>query len=254
MIVEIAGPPGVGKTTIAAQLDDLPPDPEVPLLSFAEYQILDREIGEAAIMKKGRLERWLSLAPLCWRRPRLVGSMLMLTLLHGRPFLRRARKAQRLLAHTLFTEKLQARFPEKVVVHHDGFVQCLWSTLIDSRSLGGQRLIRSIIRDYHERVQPHLILLEIDDAMAASRVFERTSKGRFNRDSSPKQRSEFGRWLGYHRELVSLVPAALDVTRIDASTPSDMLAQQVFNALCKKTSSIRSSVSSTSTVDSWRIP
>ncbi len=250
MIVEIVGPPGVGKTTIAAQLDNLPRDQEVPLLSFAEYQLLDREIGEAAIMKKGRIERWLTLAPLCWRRPRLVGSMVMLTLMHGRPFLRRARKAQRLLAHTLFTERLQARFPEKVVVHHDGFMQCLWSTLIDSQSLRGRAMIRSIMRDYHQRVQPRLILLEIDDALAASRVFERTSKGRFNRDSSPKQRSEFGRWLGYHRELVSLLPAAFDVTRIAASAAPDMLAQQVFNALGEKTASIRSSVSSTSKVDS----
>ncbi len=56
--------------------------------------------------------------------------------------------------------------PDKVCVHHDGFTQCLWSTLIDSRALRGRGMIHSIMRDYYGRVRPRLILLEIDDEMA----------------------------------------------------------------------------------------
>lgn len=231
MIVEIVGPPGVGKTTIAAGLDELARSSALPLLSFADYQAMDREFGEAAIMKKQRVGRWATLAPLAWRRPRLFFPVVLLTLLHGRPLLRRGRKAQRLLAHTLFTERLQARCPGRIVVHHDGFTQCLWSTLIDSRSLRGKAMIASILRGYYERVQPKIILLEVGDERAASRVFGRTSKGRFNRDSPPRRRKEFERWLAYHRALVALLPASLAATRIDAAIPAPALAEAVLEAL-----------------------
>ena len=82
-------------------------------------------------------------------------------------------------------------------------------------------------------LRPKMILLEVDEPLTASRVFGRTSKGRLNRDSSPRQRAEFERWLGYHRELVSLLPKDLDMTRIDADAPPAALAAQVFDALQK---------------------
>ncbi len=50
-------------------------------------------------------------------------------------------------------------------------------------------------------------------------VFGRTSAGRFNRESSSKQRAEFDRWLSYYRELVSFLPNDLDMTRIEANAP-----------------------------------
>jgi thymidylate kinase len=235
MIVEIVGSPGLGKTTTAAKLDDLvvEPDIDLPLLSFADYRRLDHEIGEAAIMRKWRVVRWWTLAPMCWRHPRLVFSVAMLTLLHGRPFRHRARKAQRLIAHAYFTERLQARYPDRICIHHDGFTQCLWSTVIDSRKLRGQETIRSIMQDYYARVRPKMILLEVDDALARSRVFGRISTGRFNRDSSPKRRAEFEHWLDYYRELVGLLPKDLDTTRIDADVPPAVVAERVISALRK---------------------
>jgi hypothetical protein len=153
--------------------------------------------------------------------------------LHGRPFRRRARKAERLIAHAFFTERLQARYPDQICIHHDGFIQCLWSTVIDSRKLRAQEMIRSVMQDYYARVRPKMILLEFDDALATSRVFGRTSTGRFNRDSSPKQKAEFERWLGAYRELVSLLPKDLDMTRINAEAPPEFVAEQVLGVLRK---------------------
>ncbi len=88
-------------------------------------------------------------------------------------------------------------------------------------------MIHSIMRDYYGRVRPRLILLEIDDELAARRAFSRTSKGRFNDDSSPQQQADFGRWLSYHRELVSLLPSDLDVTRVDGISRPELLAAHI---------------------------
>ena len=41
MIVELVGPPGAGKTTLAEALDRLDPPFGVPFLSFEEYRALD---------------------------------------------------------------------------------------------------------------------------------------------------------------------------------------------------------------------
>lgn len=233
MIVEIVGPAGSGKTTIAEGLDDSfrESDATARYLPFVEYEKLNREIGEVAIMRRGRIARWLSLFPMCWHHPRLVLYVAALTILHGRPILRRARKAQRLLAHVLFTERLQALHADRICVQHDGFTQCLWSMLIDSTKLRGQGMVATIMRDYYEWVEPRVILLEIDDKLTAQRVFGRISKGRFNQDSPPRRRAEFERWIAYHRELVALLPANLERTSVDANFSPEVVAAASFHAL-----------------------
>jgi hypothetical protein len=231
MIVELVGPPGAGKTTLAEEFDRLGPRPDVPLLAFREYQAIDREMGETAIMKLGRMAYWRTIGPVCLRRPGLAFSLAVLILLHGRPFKHRGRKARRVLAHVLFTERLLEHFPDRVVIHHDGFTQCIWSMLIDSQRLRGRWLIRWIMRNFYGSVCARILVLAIDDTTVSKRVFARTSKGRFNRNSSPSRRAEFGRWLDYHRELVALLPENLVDSRIDACCDPAALAAATLDAL-----------------------
>jgi hypothetical protein len=224
MIVEFVGLPGAGKTTLAKEFDRLDPRPGAPFLAFEEYQALKIEMGEIAIMRLGRTAFWRAIGPVCLRRPGLAFSLAVLTVLHGRPFKRRARKARRVLAHVLFTERLVEHFPDRIVVHHDGFTQAIWSMVIDSRRLRGQRLIRLAMRNFYGSIPVRILILEIDDTTVVKRVFGRTSKGRFNTNSSPSRRAEFGRWLDYHRELVKLLAENLAVSRIDASCDPAALA------------------------------
>ena len=231
MIVEFVGPPGAGKTTLAEALDRLVPSQGTPFLTFEEYRLLDREMGEAAIMKLDRWPFWRAIGPVCWRRPRLAFSLAVLTVLHGQPFKRRARKARRVLAQVLFTERLLERLPNRVVVYHDGFTQCIWSMIIDSPRLRGHRLIRWMMRDFYRSIPARILVLEVDDTTAAKRVFGRTSKGRFNKDSSPLRRTEFGRWLDYYHELIALLPENLANSRIDASGDPATIAAAALKIL-----------------------
>jgi len=224
MIVELVGLPGAGKTTLAEELDRLDPRPGAPFLAFEEYQALKIEMGEIAIMRLGRMAFWRAIGPVCLRRPGLAFSLAVLTMLHGPPFKRRARKARRVLAHVLFTERLLEHFPDRIVIHHDGFTQGIWGMVIDSRRLRGHRLIRWAMRNFYGSIPVRILILEIDDTTVVKRVFGRTSKGRFNTNSSPSRRAEFGRWLDYHRELVMLIPENLAVSRIDASCDPAALA------------------------------
>lgn len=223
MRVEFVGPPGAGKSTVAQHLSEVDFAAPLHLLSFDDYQSINLDYGEKSIMQMPRVARWAILARFALRRPKLTLAVAGLIFLHGRPLLRRGRKAQRVLAHFIFAERLEARFADWVVVHHDGFTQCLWSTVIDSGSLRGKGLIRFAMRQYYDRFRTRLIVFEASDELVAGRVFTRVSRGRFNRESSEVRKAEFGRWLGYHRELRDLLPEDLEKIPIDAdSTPRDL--------------------------------
>lgn len=217
MIVELIGPAGSGKTTAARHLDDLL-GPRLPaLLPSAELERLDREIGERHLERLPFGARLRALGPLVARHPGVALPVLALALLHGPPYKRRLRRAQRCLGHVLLMLRLRRQMPDAIVVVDDGFTQTLWTMLIDSRALRATWLIRTALAAYHRAVQQRAIRLRVDDDTATVRVFGRESSGRFNRDAPAGRRQAFGRWLAYHRRLVELLPAHVFAAVIDAT-------------------------------------
>ena len=93
------------------------------------------------------------------------------------------------------------------------------------------------MRDFYSSIPARILVLEVDDTTVAQRVFGRTSKGRFNKDSSPLRRAEFGRWLDYYRELVALLPENLANSRIDASCDPAVLAATAQSTLISNSGS-----------------
>ncbi|MBX6320540.1 MAG: hypothetical protein IRY94_01810 [Rhodospirillaceae bacterium] len=231
MFVELVGPPGCGKTTTARLLDGLMERQGLRYVPFDELDRLDIAIGERHIKRSKFLRRMMSLAPLLWRHPSIMLGVLVIAAVHGPPYGTRFRYARRLLAHFLFLLRIRDLGRDRIVVVHGGFVQMMWSMVIESPRLRALPLIRMVFRRYHDAIRPVGIELKIDHATAAERAFSRTTRGRFNKQSHPERRAQFGKWLAYHETLRSLLPPAAIVTAIDAGSGSEAVASRVTTVL-----------------------
>lgn len=217
MFVELIGPPGCGKTTIARLLDEWFAGSALPYVRSTELASLDSDIGEHYLKRIGFFGQVFCLAPLLWHHPRIAVGVLFLAATHGPPYRTRFQRARRILGHFLLMLRLRRLADERVIVLDDGFVQRLWSLLVESKSLHGERLVRIVLDQYYATLAPLGVNLEIADDVTTARVFGRNSRGRFNRESGEERRQAFSRWLGYHRRLVTLLPSKAIQASIDAS-------------------------------------
>lgn len=224
MFVELIGPAGSGKTTVARLLDAPLAAAGIAACSFAELDRLNRQFGEHSLKPLG-FRRVFVLAPLYWRHPRIAFGLLAIAVAHGPPFRKRLRRARRVLGHFLFMLRLEERGEERVLVMHEGFLQRLWSVVIESKELRLEGVIRSVLADYHALLRPVAIALEVDDEVAAARVFARNSRGRFNLGSSGERKAEFPRWLDYRRRLLALLPADAIAGSVDAAGTPESTAR-----------------------------
>lgn len=232
MLVELIGPSGCGKSTVARLLDEPLAAAGVAFCSFDELERLDRELGERSLKRLG-LRRILVLAPLFWQQPRLYFGILAIAVAHGPPFFKRKRRARRLLGHLLFLTRLEQQAQGRVIVLHEGFFQRLWSLVIESRSLRATAVIRAVLAEYHARFRPIAINLVLADEIAAARVFTRQSRGRFNRDSSPKRRAEFARWLDYRSQMLDLLPPDAITASIEADDDPATVASRLAEVITR---------------------
>jgi hypothetical protein len=227
MLIELIGPPGSGKSTIARLLDRHLSASRLPYLSSAELLRLDHRMGERSLKQMDVARRLLALGGLLWRFPGLVTRVWLLALLHGPPLGRRLRRARRLLGHFMLLHRLRDVAGGRLVVLDEGLLQRLWSLNIESTGLRGEPLCRAVLAEYHAEIAPLAVSLEIADEEATTRVFNRQSKGRFNELAAPARRAAFDRWLGYHRRLVALLPQGAIVATIDTRGEPAAVAERL---------------------------
>ena len=231
MIVQLLGLPGSGKTLAAARALQILSDRGLDCVGPAELDRYRSEHGDRFLSRTGVLRRWYHFSALCWRHPGLVARVAWLTLLHG-PFSRRRwRKARRALAMQLMITRLPGVFPGRVLILDEGFLQKLWSTLVESAALRGLSQIEALLAHCYGDGAAYCIQLEISDQLANERVFARASKGRFNRDAGESRRGDFNRWLAYHHALMARLPAGAIVASIDASASPEEVAQSLADAV-----------------------
>lgn len=227
VLIELIGPAGCGKTTVAELVDRALAERGVPHVGLAELEAADRRFGEKRITQYNFPGKTWMILPLALRHPTVVIDVFALAYLHGQPRKRRIRQANRVLAGFRMLKRLRRRHRGQVLVVHEGVVQMLWSMLVESEELRGRWLIRHFLRRYHRVLGPAGIRFVIDDATVQERVFQRTRGKRFSASSSEQRRQEFPRWLDYHRELIALAPPGLIHATVDASGPPEAIARQV---------------------------
>ncbi len=231
MFFELIGPAGCGKTTTARVVDRRLAALGVPHLPMAELHAADRAFGEKRITRRRFFGKTWMLLPMIARHPTVVASMFLLAFAHGQPYKRRIRQANRALAHLSMGKRLARRTRREAVVLHEGFVQMVWSTTVESERLRLRFLVRYLLWRYRRILRPRGILFRIDDDEAQERVFQREGGNRFSAGSSDRRRREFPRWLDYHRQLLELAPRDLIVATVDATRPLDRLAEDVLGAI-----------------------
>jgi energy-coupling factor transporter ATP-binding protein EcfA2 len=228
MFIELIGPPGSGKTTVAALLDlQLSSRTTLPLVSSGDLARLDKTMGDHYVKRAGPVLRVLLLLRLLIQYPLVVGAILALAAVHGPNRKERYRRARRLLGHLLLLARLRRVAKSSVIILDDGFVQRLWSMLIESKELRAEALIRVALERYCAMIRPLCITLVIDDAATTDRVFRRKSRGRFNEGTGADRRHEFNRWLEYHRSIVALLPPHVIAASVDADGTPDEVAQRL---------------------------
>jgi hypothetical protein len=218
MLIELIGPSGIGKTAAIRSLA------HTPIGRRSDFRLYDDYMDKRRSHEEGRFGKKPGVLPLLWRHPRLVASIVWLTLLHGPPLRRRMRKGHRCLANFAITERQQRQHPDDLTVIDDGFTQTLWSLVVESEALRGHRSLRDAMAYYHRVVGHHAIRLLVDDEEIIERVFSRQSGGRFNRQAGPEIQDAYRRWLGIFKEIVALAPPGMVVAEVEARSDPDAVA------------------------------
>jgi adenylate kinase family enzyme len=235
MIVELVGPPGSGKTAVAQALIERLRSVGVDIVGFDELEDYRTRLGDRWLNRSNAGRRWRLLAPLRHQFPRLNAILIRLVFEHRALTRKRWRKARRPLTHWWMARELDRAFPDRLIILDDGFVQKVWSLLMGPSTLHGLPLVRALFDAYYRDTRVRCIRLDVSDATAFARTFDRDSNGRFHRGTSVRLRQHTARWISLHGALSGLIPAEHQLTVVDANQPladvvSD-LAKTLLDAL-----------------------
>lgn len=232
MIVELIGPSGSGKTTLVRRLDKNCEDQTPDLLSLSDLRKLENEIGWRKMRKDKGFQLFRQLLGFSLAHPSIGSKILALTILQGRPF--RWRAARRVQATYLLAIHLKNHLQGRIAILDEGFIQSLWALLIGSKELRGRWYMHRLIRAYNRAIRPMNVLLDVGPTTARSRVFARTSKGRFNMASSETLKEQFEFALDHHQQIVGLMSPDFISTTIDGTTQEAEIVERLVQAIHAK--------------------
>jgi hypothetical protein len=220
-VLELMGPSGIGKTTIGRLAAGHAPD-------GVEFRLKPASDADARGDEVWRLSDLLRAV---WYDPRLARRVLWVAICHGRPFRRRLRKAVRLVHYPLDLERWRRATPGHTLVLDEGFLQKLWALVVESERLRATTTIEKLLADHYRRSGVRGVLLDAGETLVAERVFARTTRGRFSRDSGAALREAYPRWVAQHRTLVALLPDGTLADTVDTRAGAEAAARQLCRSV-----------------------
>ena len=216
-VLELMGPSGIGKTTIGRLAAGRAAD-------GVEFRLKPASDADARGDEVWRLS---DLVRAIWHDPRLARRALWVAICHGRPFLRRLRKAVRLMRYPLDLERWRRATAAHTLVLDEGFLQKLWALVVESERLRATATLEKLLADHYRRSGVRGVLLDAGETLVSERVFARTTRGRFSRDSGAALRDAYPRWVAQHGTLVALLPEGTLTDTVDTRSGAEAAAAQL---------------------------
>lgn len=220
-VLELMGPSGIGKTTIGRLAAARAP----ARVDFRLKPASGEDARGDEVWRVGEVLRAVR------HDPRLARRVLWVALCHGRPLGRRLRKAVRLIQYPLDLERWRRSATARALVLDEGFLQKLWALVVESGRLRATSTLAKLLADHYGRSGVHGVLLDAGGDVVAERVFARTTRGRFSRESGPGLRDAYPRWVAQHRALVDMLPPGTVAGTIDTRAGAEAAAKELLRVV-----------------------
>jgi hypothetical protein len=225
LLVELIGPAGSGKTSAAGAVAQRLQQKGLNILAHEDFRKEDLRRGGRYLQKSSALPRIVRILRLAAQRPVFAACVYLAGIMLGPPFGTRFYYGTRALGQLGMLVRLRREASFDVVLIDEGVVNILWSMTVGAPRLRGARLVRIALAAYARDSEARGVTMSCDGVRLAERAFSRSAPSRFSLHAGPDQRTDFPKWLGYHDELVAMLPKGFIVSSVDATQgPEDVQA------------------------------